>query len=111
MKKFLPFFLVLILLLIIKNSISTIVKTLKNDNTSLKLKQQLAEEEKKNQYLKERLFYVRTNQFVEEEAREKLGMGKPGEFIVIAPTTAPLNSKKVVFDDRPNWKKWWELFF
>ncbi len=82
-----------------------------NKNTADNLKKKLAIESKKNQYLKERLYYVKTDKFVEEEAQDKLGLLRPGEYFVIAPTPAPLHSESVVIDDRPNWKKWWELFF
>ena len=111
MKKFLPILIILFLVFTIKNNISGIFKTLENENTAENLKQKLAQEQKKNQFLKERLFYVKTNQFVEEEAREKLGMSRPGEYIVIAPTSAPLNREQIEVNTKPNWQKWWELFF
>jgi cell division protein FtsB len=68
-------------------------------------------EEKKNTYLKERLKYVKTDKFIEEEAQEKLGMLREGEFFVIAPTAQPLNLQRIDLDNTPNWKKWLELFF
>lgn len=111
MKKLLLIIPVLVLLLIIKNNISGIVRTLEDENTAENLKEKLVSEQKKNQFLKEHLFYVKTNQFVEEEAREKLLMSRPGEFIVIAPTSTPLNDEKIEIETRPNWQKWWELFF
>ncbi len=109
-KKFIPFLIILLLLIIIRNSLVSISSSFKNENTKEKLEEKLAEEEKKNQFLNERLFYVETQQFVEEEAR-KLGMLKSGEFLVIAPTAAPLNQKRIEIDTKPNWRKWLELFF
>ncbi len=111
MKKLLPIIAILVLLLIIKNNISGIVKTITDENTAENLEKKLSEEQKTNKFLKERLFYVKTNQFVEQEAREKLGLSKPGEFIVIAPTSTPLDREKIEIDTKPNWRKWWELFF
>ena len=111
MKKLLPIIAIIILLIVIKNNMSSIFRTLEDENTAENLKEKLVSEQKKNQFLKERLFYVKTNQFVEEEAREKLSMSRPGEYIVIAPTSTPLNQEKIEIDTRPNWKKWLELFF
>lgn len=111
MKKVIPIVIILILLLVIKNNTTTILRTLENKNTASLLTKELASEEKKGQFLKEKLFYVKTNKFVEEEAREKLGMVKGGEYIVIAPTSTPLNHEKITIDNDPNWKKWWKLFF
>lgn len=90
---------------------SSIFRTLDDENTAENLQKKLSEEERKNQFLKERLFYVKTNRFVEEEAREKLGMSKPGEYIVIAPTSTPLSKEKIEINTKPNWRKWWDLFF
>jgi len=111
MKRVIPFIIIILLLLVIKNNISSIIDSVNNTDTTSSLSKQLGEEKKKNQYLKERLFYVKTNQFVEDQAKEKLGYLRPGEFFVIAPTPAPSEAKSVVIDDRPNWKRWIELFF
>ncbi len=111
MKKVFLLLLAFLLLIIVRNNISGIFKGLQNENTAGNLKKELASEERKNQFLKERLFYVKTDQFIEEEARQKLGMVKNGEYIVIAPTSAPLNRERITIDDKPNWKKWLELFF
>lgn len=111
MKKLLSIIAIIILLIVIKNNVSSIFITLEDETTAENLKEKLVSEQKKNQFLKEHLFYVKTNQFVEKEAREKLGMSRPGEFIVIAPTSTPLNHEKIEIDNKPNWRKWLELFF
>lgn len=54
--------------------------------------------------------YVQTSDFVEKEAREKLGLAQPNQVKIIVPdwentpTPAPILSL-------PNWKKWGKLFF
>ncbi|OGC92475.1 hypothetical protein A2899_02520 [Candidatus Amesbacteria bacterium RIFCSPLOWO2_01_FULL_49_25] len=60
--------------------------------------------------LKKQLEYVQTDEFVEREAREKLGLGKPGEVVVILPTPAELPSAKTSEGRQANWRKWWELY-
>ena len=102
MKKFLPIIAIIILLFVIKNNISGVFKTLEDEDTAENLKEKLAGEQKKNQFLKERLFNVKTNQFVEEEARDKLGMSRPGEYIVIGPTASPINKEKIEIDANLN---------
>lgn len=111
MKKLLPILIIFLLLLIIKTNIDSLIKSLGNENKIADLKQELVEEGKKNQFLKEKLLYVKTDQFVDKEAREKLGLTKKGEYFVIAPSSTPLNQERIVIDNRPNWRKWWELFF
>ena len=110
-KKILPFIIIFLLLLLIKNNIISIFNSLNNTNTTGNLTHQLEEKKRENKYLKERLSYVKSDQFVQEQAQEKLGLLKPGEYFVIAPTATPVSSDTVSFDDRPNWKKWWDLFF
>ncbi|KKQ95586.1 MAG: hypothetical protein A3G66_00540 [Candidatus Levybacteria bacterium RIFCSPLOWO2_12_FULL_39_17] len=106
-----PILLIFLLLVIIKTNIDSLIKSLRNENKVADLKKELVEEGKKNQFLKEKLLYVKTDQFVEREAREKLGLTKKGEYFVIAPTSTPLNQEKIVIDTKPNWRKWLDLFF
>lgn len=111
MKRLLPILLILILLIVIKNNISYILQFLEHGSPAQNLKKLLSEEEKRNKFLKERLYYVKTNEFVSEEATEKLGMLKNEEYFVIAPTSTPLNNARIEYDTKPNWRKWLDLFF
>ena len=111
MKKALPILIILLLLVVIKNNIGHIYGFLTKGTAVNTLADSLKVEKKENKYLQERLKYVKTDKFVEEEAQDKLGMLKEGEFFVIAPTAAPLYSPELNIDTKPNWKKWLELFF
>lgn len=111
MKKISLIFLIIILLFLIKNTIFSIFDTLKNGKVSNSLQTQLVSEQKKNKFLKERLFYVKTDNFVEDEARRKLGMVRVGEHTVIVPSEPEKDSKPIEIDTRPNWEKWLKLFF
>ncbi len=100
---------VLVLLWVIKNISTSILTLRQNSHIVTDLKQQEEAEKRKKQLLKQQLYFVNTPQFIENEAREKLGMVKPGEHIVLTP---PRESRqKIVLDTTPNWKKWWNLFF
>ena len=46
------------------------------------VERQLAEEESRAQELKERQDYVQTSQFIEQEAKDKLGMINPNEILL-----------------------------
>lgn len=111
MKKLIPFVIIILLILVIKGNISAIIDTKNNTNTAANLVNKLKTERKENQFLKERLTYVKTNDFIEDEATNKLGLLKPGEHFIIAPTPAPVGKPNEVIDDSPNWQKWWNLFF
>lgn len=67
------------------------------------------EEERRNKELRKELEFTQSKEFIEEKAREKLGLVKPGETVVIIP---PLEAtQSAILEALPNWKKWWRLFF
>lgn len=50
--------------------------------------------------------------FVEKVAREKLGLVKDGETVVIMDKTETRDKRQETGEqDLPNWKQWWRLFF
>ncbi len=102
---------IVVLLLLIKNIVASIISLRQNSHIVTTLKQQEQEEKQKKEFLKQQLYYSNTQEFVEKEAREKLGMLKPGEHIVLAPSSKNKNKKVAVVDSSPNWSKWWKLFF
>ena len=110
MKKIAVFVVIIILLILIKNTAFSIFTLLNNAGYSQKLKSQLDAQTQKNKFLKERLSYVKTDDFAGQEAREKLGLTKPGEKIVILPKKEEKKDQGQT-EDKPNWQKWWEMFF
>lgn len=110
-KYILPLVLIVILGLIIKNITFSILKLNQNNAIITSLKSDLIHQRQQQQFLKERLYYVKTDEFVENEAREKLGMVKEGEHIVLAPPTDEKRVATAFVANTPNWKKWWNLFF
>lgn len=63
-----------------------------------------------NQRLRLKLEYVQSEEFIEKEALEKLGMGRPGEKIVVGALEPTGEPNPEVEEDKPNWRKWWELY-
>lgn len=77
--------------------------------------QELDREKERNVQLKTELEQVQRPEFIEREAREKLGMVKEGETVVLLPKSQISNSNDQTREENeekiPNWKKWWRLFF
>jgi len=71
----------------------------------------LAELEAENARLVREKKQVNSPEFVEEQARNKLGMGKPGEVTVVLPEKLLQVAQIVSIDQTPNWKKWVKLLF
>lgn len=78
------------------------------------MKNEAKKQQEENQALKKKLNIVEKPQFIEEEARNKLFLAKPGEEVVVLSDKdikGSQISKPKSPDTRPNWKKWWDLFF
>lgn len=88
------------------------------------LKEEIAQAEAQNNDFRKMVEYLESEQFVEEQARLKLGLKKPGENVVViqeqTPQTDLLTEKTI--DDQPlineqtmrlvnNFKKWIDFFF
>ncbi|KUK83950.1 MAG: hypothetical protein XD98_0206 [Microgenomates bacterium 39_6] len=77
-----------------------------------KEQQELEALQEKNKQLKARLDYVKTDEFLEQEARNSLGLTKE-ETILILPQDIlwqdEVDSQEI--GPVPNWRQWWELFF
>ncbi len=72
----------------------------------------LQEERKNLEYKKN---YYQTDEFVRREAREKLGLTREDELVLVLPELPDLpeeNKKgRKITPDSPAWKQWWDLFF
>ena len=109
------FFIILACSILIINNLVRSIYTLwqKYDLVTLAEKERQRQKQE-NQRLKSQLSHVKSKEFVEETARNKLFLVKPGEQEVLIPedlikgTSTPSAQKK---NGDPNWKKWWGLFF
>ncbi|HSA83752.1 MAG TPA: septum formation initiator family protein [Patescibacteria group bacterium] len=108
------FFVILIASLFVINSfIHSIYSLWQKNDLLVKAQQNLTREKQQQELLKKRLTEVNKPEFIEEEARNKLFLVKPGEQVVVLPDavlSASAGGNKKHQDTRPNWKKWWELF-
>ena len=114
LKKIVFFAVIIISLFVINSFIHSIYNLWQKNDLLVRAKQDLENEKKENHELKSKLAQVKKPGFVEEEARNKLFLAKPGEGIVIIPTevlSSTSSQTKKVRDTRPNWQKWWDIFF
>ncbi len=77
----------------------------------------IAKIQEQNQTLEKQLASSQDLSFVEKQVRDKLGLAKPDEAIVVLPDEdtlrklAPQNSSENNSLPDPNWKRWEKLFF
>lgn len=65
-----------------------------------------------NRKLSQQLRDSQTDSYVERIARDKLGLVKDGEAIILLPPSSKEGSTRTSDDaKKPNWQKWWSLFF
>lgn len=69
----------------------------------------VAKLEQEYQHQQEEKEYVLTDDYVLKEAREKLGLAKPGQARVIVPDLEITPTPVPIFIQSP-WQKWWRLF-
>lgn len=111
MKKVGIFFLIVILLFTINNLVHSIYSLWQKQEHLVKARQELTKAKKENRRLQDQERIVSNPQFVEEEARNKLLLTKPGEQIVILPEKK-VEKKNVRPKQAPaNWQQWLALFW
>jgi cell division protein DivIC len=98
------------------NLVRSIAENLKQNNIITRQYQALETEKKHNRELKNQLREATGAAFVEKEARNKLGLVKPGETVVLLPHEESkginaINTQDTTTDAISRWRKWWNLFF
>lgn len=106
---------VLIMAIIAYNLISQIFDALKSGERLSKEAEQVYKLEAQNKELKKKLTEIKSPQFIEEQARNKLGLGKKGETLVIIPQdkiNQILGTSQSAQEVRlPNWLGWLKVFW
>ncbi len=79
-----------------------------------KLEEKISSLESDNRELESLIQYLQTEEFIEEEARAKLSLKKPGEKVVAVPENLEVNSNEQQLssqEELSNWQLWWKYFF
>jgi len=113
-KKLIPSLIIIFSLYLIVSLSREIFELIQKEKIIGKEQLKLEELKVENQVLREQLNYVQSEGFVEKEAREKLGMNKEGEIVVILPEDfeemVEQSQGAVEPEEIPNWKQWLGLF-
>ncbi|HNV96773.1 MAG TPA: septum formation initiator family protein [bacterium] len=79
------------------------------------LQNQINEVDKQNSDLKNLIGYFETDEYAESFAREKLGLKKPGEKIIILPKQEEIENNSSINEEKSriygNMRLWWDYFF
>ncbi len=81
-----------------------------------KTKVKINKVEEENKRLVEQLKTVQSQEYLEKQLRDKLGLAKEGEIILVLPEAdivrklSPQIPKEEEAKPKPNWQKWWEMF-
>lgn len=113
-KKIVFWVIVIFFLFVINNLIHSILSFSQKENLLVKKQGELAKQQKENEQLKRQLSRATMPQFVEEEARDKLFLTKPGESVLVIPTPHVSGSPRVDMkgaQHAPYWLQWWQFFF
>lgn len=109
---FLLVFLVLLILSLFRNyqKVKDVDQQIRNKEAEV---QKIREE---GEELEKRLALAQSDEFIEKQLRDKLGMAKEGEIVVILPPDDVLRkiAPKIVEEEEilpdPNWKRWLKVF-
>ena len=99
-------------IMIINNLVHSIYNLSQKKNLVTETQEELKKEQDRNARLTDQLTQVKREDFVEEEARNKLFMVQPGETIVVLPTpTQEEGNSTETVKNLPIWKQWLQTFF
>lgn len=113
MKKFIYIVIFIISFAIINSSVRSIYSLSQKKHVLTQTKEELAQEQIKHARLLDQLSQVKRQDFIEEEARNKLFLVQPGETIVVLPSPTETEEKQDEDQKKqlPVWRQWIEVFF
>ena len=111
------YLLIFIFLLMLVSLIRNVLRVVESNKRIGKAQDQVEKLKKENEELEEKLAVTRSEGYIEKQLRDKLGLAKEGEIVIVLPdekileTLAPsLEEEEETLPD-PNWKKWLKLFY
>ncbi|MBI2007373.1 MAG: septum formation initiator family protein [Candidatus Blackburnbacteria bacterium] len=117
MKKYLRYILFAGVLFVIFSMGRATLSFLERGKAIDRAKERVEELKKEQEELLKTKEKVESDEFIEKEAREKLGLAKPGETVVVLPDEdilrrlAPKLESESFPEELPIWKRWVEMFF
>ncbi len=111
------YLLIFIFLLMFVSLIRNILRVVESNKRIEKAQDQVERLKKENEELEEKLAVTKSEGYIEKQLRDKLGLAKEGEIVIVLPdekileTLAPkLEEEEETLPD-PNWKKWLKIFY
>ncbi len=108
---------VIVFLLMITSLVRNIVRVREAKERLVEKEEYIEEIRMENEELSQRVDTIKSEEFIEKQLRNKLGLAKEGETIIVLPDEetiskfAPSDEKEEEILPDPNWKKWFKLFF
>lgn len=111
--KFFLIFCVIIFLVVLFYLAKSTVRSYKVNSEIADLQNDIIHLEKQNEDLGQLISYLKSDTFIEQEAKLKLGLKKPGENLVVIPgqTDSGNNDKEIQNIPQTNPARWWAYFF
>ncbi len=115
-KSILQWMVIIVALILGFSLVKSITKIVGSDSKIADAAQKVNQLKRENERLSNELKNVQSVQFIEGEARDKLGLAKKGEIVVVLPDASTLRilapheteEQKTLPD--PVWRKWLKLF-
>ncbi|MFZ3301652.1 MAG: septum formation initiator family protein [Microgenomates group bacterium] len=107
---------IILFLILASSSLKSLNRIKEGDALIEKTRVRLEKIDQENQKLAEQLQLTSSSEFVEKQMRNKLGLAKEGEIIIVLPEPdivkrlTPILPKDEEVKLKPNWQKWLELF-
>lgn len=116
--KTLSFFLLILSFTLIINLVRDIWRLTQIEKRTVQVEENLELIKKENQELQQTKEHYQSEEFLEEQIRNRLQMNKPGETVLILPEElveerpekSPLSDIGENKEGKSNWQKWLELF-
>ena len=107
----------IIVFLVLASSFVKSVRRIRDGDTQIKkTENRLNKIDEENKKLAEQLQITQSEEFMEKQLRDKLGLAREGEIILVLPEheivkkLAPTLPNEESVTLKPNWQKWVELF-
>lgn len=111
------YLLIFIFLLMFVSLIRNILRVVESNKRIEKAQDQVERLKKENEELEEKLAVTKSEGYIEKQLRDKLGLAKEGEIVIVLPdekileTLAPKLEEEGETLPDPNWKKWLKIFY
>ena len=115
-EKFVSLILLILLLILSLSLFRSISKTKQNALLIKKERDRVEALSKEKQRLEEELQKVHSEEYIEKQLRDTLGLAKDGEIVLILPDEEVVKKFAPEYDEEeetlpdPNWKKWAKMF-